>query len=144
MAARRVADDRQLARDIEEYLLLEIERLFGEEREITRATRLDELGLDSLRLVELDQIIEERFGVTRTFLRGPLTDVLAGRTLGDLIDSLYWEEQSWAGAEAPQQLDALRKLGRLRWTGSTPPLPRTVKLSGSGPSAADYVIEGRR
>jgi prevent-host-death family protein len=48
-------------------------------------------------------------------------------------------------AEMPRGLARLMAEGRLSWDGGKPDLqPPRVKLRGDGPTAADYVIEGRR
>lgn len=47
--------------------------------------------------------------------------------------------------EVPDNLVELVADGRIRWAGGTrPPLPKPVKLRGSGMTAAEYVSEGRR
>ena len=47
--------------------------------------------------------------------------------------------------DMPPVLARLMAEGRLSWTGGKPDLrPPRVRLRGEGPTAADYVIEGRR
>jgi acyl carrier protein len=55
---------------------------FGAEREqVSREATLEALGIDSLDLAELSQIVEERFGVRLTG-----ADVSAVATVGDAVD----------------------------------------------------------
>jgi len=141
--------DVELAGEIERYLLDAAEQLFPFAHEVTRETRLDYLGFDSLDLVELVTAIEDRFDVERRFRAGPLADLVASATVGDLIDALAWEDdvQLTPRAVEPSASESLQGLlnrGRLRWRGSKPTLPTAVRLSGTGQSAAEYIAEGRR
>jgi prevent-host-death family protein len=43
----------------------------------------------------------------------------------------------------PEGIARLIAEGRATWSGRTPRLPDPIRLSGEGPTAADYVSEGR-
>lgn len=47
-------------------------------------------------------------------------------------------------AGIPAGVAELMAAGKVRWGGGKPSLPTPIVLSGDGPSASDYVIEGRR
>lgn len=144
--------DAELAQDIERYLLEQIPVVLGTDFQVTRATSLNEVPLDSLDLVELVALVEERFGLERSFKEGPLTDVTGRSTVGDLIDSLAWEREAEPavaarrrpGLEAREAVDTLRTARRLSWRGRKPALPTPVRLRGPGKSAVEYVSRGRR
>jgi acyl carrier protein len=63
--------------------VIEALKEFGVEGDIGRDTPLEELGVDSLDLVELVQIIEEKYGVE---IRGD--DAAAFKTVGSVIDGI--------------------------------------------------------
>lgn len=71
------ADTRQVEDTVADAL-----ESFGAEREhISREATLEALGIDSLDLAELSQIVEERFGVRLTG-----ADVSSVQTVGDAVD----------------------------------------------------------
>jgi prevent-host-death family protein len=47
-------------------------------------------------------------------------------------------------AGMPQGIAQLIADGKARWSGRKPEIPTPVRLTGDGPLASDYVVEGRR
>jgi len=81
------------ASEIERALLTEISGMFPEVTDITAATPLQQLGLDSLRLFGIFVLIENQFGLR--LLDGPLT-----REMLENISSLAAETARRLAAEA--------------------------------------------
>ncbi|MEX1140688.1 MAG: type II toxin-antitoxin system prevent-host-death family antitoxin [Thermoleophilaceae bacterium] len=46
--------------------------------------------------------------------------------------------------DMPTDVAELIASGKARWNGRRPELPAPIRLRGDGPSASDYVAEGRR
>lgn len=86
MSERKAPQQRAL-----EIVRYEVERSGGTPGEVTLSTRLCDLGLDSLALLELQISLEDEFDVEL------LEEMLAGGTVGELIIQAVRREQGQEG-----------------------------------------------
>ena len=131
--------------DVRSRVLAQLAGLLAPDIEVERSTRLEELDVDSVDLVELLNGLESEFDIEL-----PHEGFAGAEIVGDVIDlvdralELDAESRAARAAEPAAPVRALAESGLVRWAGAKPAPPTPVRLEGEGPSAADYVAEGRR
>jgi acyl carrier protein len=69
--------------EFEQALLTLVAEQIDAEEALTRETRIDELDIDSLDLIEIAQTVDDEFNI-----RVDARDVVGAETVGDLLDAV--------------------------------------------------------
>ena len=112
------------AREVREVVLRHFAAAADPNVVITRSMPIDELDLDSLDVLDITSRIQDELAVDL-----PYQTLMNRATVGEVIDAL----DDWLFGDRSTAPEGPPK----------PRLPQPIRLDGAGPSAAEYVNDGR-